>query len=101
MATHQAAGVQRGSGRWHGLVRWFDGRNRPVVAYMVAGASAFVAGWLRTRYRKDLARARTRLAAYSPLRADLPAGTVEYAIVGDGTPVLEVHGIFGGFDQGL
>ena len=71
------------------------------MAYMVAGASAFVAGWLRTRYRKDLARARTRLAAYSPLRAHLPAGTVEYAIVGDGIPVLEVHGIFGGFDQGL
>jgi pimeloyl-ACP methyl ester carboxylesterase len=33
--------------------------------------------------------------------AQTGCGPIEYATAGEGIPVLEVHGIFGGFDQGL
>ncbi|HKF19867.1 MAG TPA: hypothetical protein VKF14_22150 [Candidatus Dormibacteraeota bacterium] len=44
--------------------------------------------------------ARLRLASQRQV-AETPCGPIEYATVGAGVPVLEVHGIFGGFDQGL
>jgi pimeloyl-ACP methyl ester carboxylesterase len=47
-----------------------------------------------------MARARQRLASRSQV-AQTVCGPIEYATSGEGIPVLEVHGIFGGFDQGL
>lgn len=32
---------------------------------------------------------------------DTPAGALEYAVAGDGPPVMMIHGTGGGFDQGL
>lgn len=48
-----------------------------------------------------MARARQRLDAFGSQVAETACGPIEYATSGEGIPVLEVHGIFGGFDQGL
>jgi pimeloyl-ACP methyl ester carboxylesterase len=51
-------------------------------------------------YRRDLGRADARIAAGSQI-AQTRCGPIEYAIAGEGPPLLVVHGAGGGFDQGL
>ena len=51
-------------------------------------------------YRTDIQQARDRVATGSSL-AHTSCGPIEYAVTGDGPPVLVVHGAGGGFDQGL
>ena len=51
-------------------------------------------------YRHDVGRARARIATRSQI-ARTPCGPIEYAVEGEGPPVLVVHGAGGGFDQGL
>lgn len=51
-------------------------------------------------YRHDLRLARERIAVGSRI-AETPCGPIEYAIVGNGPPVMVVHGAGGGFDQGM
>ncbi len=65
-------------------------------------AALLVAGWLRIylRYRRDIRQARERVAAGSRM-IETPCGSIEYAEVGDGPPVLAVHGAGGGYDQGM
>jgi len=53
------------------------------------------------RYRRDIQRAQTRLQHIDSEVVDTDCGKIEYAAYGDGFPVLVVHGIFGGHDQGL
>ena len=53
-----------------------------------------------SRYRRDLKAAKARVSAGSRL-ANTAAGPVEYADIGEGAPVLAIHGAGGGFDQGL
>ena len=67
-----------------------------VAGVAVAIAVFFVVG----RYVDDIRAARDRVATGS-LLAQTPCGTIEYAVVGDGPPVLVVHGAGGGFDQGM
>lgn len=62
------------------------------------GASAVAA---TRRFRDDMVRARSRLAAVPSSIVETRFGALEYADVGDGDPLLVVHGIFGGRDQGL
>jgi pimeloyl-ACP methyl ester carboxylesterase len=64
---------------------------------------SFLAALLRMsgRYRADLQRAHERLVAGGSRIAKTPCGLIEYATSGTGVPVLELHGVFGGFDQGL
>jgi pimeloyl-ACP methyl ester carboxylesterase len=59
-----------------------------------------VFGFTFVAYRQDIGPARERVSAGSHL-AQTPCGQIEYAQVGDGPPVLIVHGAGGGFDQGL
>ena len=68
---------------------------------VLLGAAVVAAVPVSARYRADLQRARQRLAAAGSQVAQTACGPIEYATYGTGTPVLEVHGIFGGFDQGL
>jgi pimeloyl-ACP methyl ester carboxylesterase len=63
-----------------------------VLGVMVAGT--FIA------YRADLRRAVQRIS-HGSVVASTPCGPIEYAVRGDGPPVLVVHGAGGGFDQGL
>ncbi len=51
-------------------------------------------------YQVDIRRARQRVRSASRV-ADTPCGPVEYAVAGEGLPVLVVHGAGGGFDQGM
>lgn len=51
-------------------------------------------------YRADIQESRERVSRGSQI-AQTPCGPIEYAVVGDGPPVLVVHGAGGGFDQGL
>lgn len=51
-------------------------------------------------YQRDLRQARARVSSGSQI-AQTPCGPIEYADVGNGPPVLVVHGAGGGFDQGL
>lgn len=66
---------------------------------MLALAAAATAG-VYGLYRRDLAAARVRLAGNSEI-VTTPCGSIEYASLGTGPPVLVVHGAGGGFDQGL
>lgn len=51
-------------------------------------------------YRRDLNGARLRISSGSHV-IKTAKGLIEYADVGQGSPVLVVHGAGGGFDQGL
>lgn len=57
-------------------------------------------GWVLTAYRNDISMARERVASGSAV-VQTRCGTIEYAILGDGQPILVVHGAGGGYDQGL
>ncbi len=66
------------------------------IAAVVAAAAA-VASY--AVFRRDLAAARERAAGGAVVAT--ACGPIEYAIAGDGPPVLVAHGAGGGFDQGL
>jgi 2-hydroxy-6-oxonona-2,4-dienedioate hydrolase len=51
-------------------------------------------------YGRDLKAAHARITSGNQV-ADTPCGPIEYAIQGEGPPLLVVHGAGGGFDQGL
>lgn len=64
-------------------------------AFLLIAVVAICALFLR-----DLARARARLVGRSQT-ISTPLGDMEYALLGQGEPVLVVHGAGGGFDQSL
>ncbi|MEA3194904.1 MAG: hypothetical protein QOD26_3237 [Betaproteobacteria bacterium] len=66
-----------------------------VLALFAAGTALVYA-----KYRSDLAAARQRIATGSEV-VETRCGPIEYALVGEGSPVLLVHGAGGGFDQTL
>lgn len=69
--------------------------------WIIAVALILLAGaWLRHDYERDILAARERVTLGSRI-AQTPCGPIEYAIEGQGEPVLVVHGAGGGFDQGL
>jgi len=67
-----------------------------LIGLLVVGLSALV----YISYRRDIHQARERVSTGSQI-AQTPCGPIEYALAGDGPPVLVVHGAGGGFDQGL
>lgn len=68
------------------------------ILAVLAVAGLFAAVY--TRYQQDIRQARERISAGSRI-AETPCGPIEYAVAGEGMPVLVVHGAGGGFDQGL
>ena len=67
-----------------------------ILAAAVSAAGLFGYG----RYRNELRRASERVDRGSTI-AETSAGEIEYAEVGDGEPMLVIHGAGGGYDQGL
>jgi pimeloyl-ACP methyl ester carboxylesterase len=67
----------------------------------LAGAGAVLAVRVRARFRRDIHCARERVQNLGSQVIETDFGPIEYATLGEGNPVLVVHGIFGGFDQGL
>ena len=65
------------------------------------GGLALAGGGLARRYRHDLDAARARLAAVDRAVIETSFGAVEYADRDAGEPLLAIHGIFGGCDQGM
>ena len=52
------------------------------------------------RYQRDIRASRERVMSESQF-IETKCGTIEYATMGEGPPVLVVHGAGGGYDQGL
>jgi 2-hydroxy-6-oxonona-2,4-dienedioate hydrolase len=74
-----------------------------VIPAALAAAGVVIAGLgglACYAYRRDIDRARARVLAGSRA-VETPCGAIEYAVIGDGPPVLVVHGAGGGYDQGL
>jgi 2-hydroxy-6-oxonona-2,4-dienedioate hydrolase len=70
-------------------IRWVS-----LAALIIAAASVF------TVFRWDMADAHARLVGRSQT-VETSFGTMEYAVLGEGMPILTIHGAGGGFDQGL
>ena len=67
---------------------------------LTSALAAGTAALTYTAYRKDLKAAIERVETGRQI-LDTPHGPIEYAVRGDGPPVLSIHGAGGGFDQGL
>ncbi|NKQ36997.1 MAG: alpha/beta hydrolase [Chloroflexi bacterium] len=59
------------------------------------------AAFIHTRYRRDIRAAQEHVQNLGSQVIETSCGPIEYATFGEGFPVLVIHGIFGGFDQGL
>jgi len=66
------------------------------LGFVVVGLIALI----YANYQGDIRQARERIKVGSQI-VDTPCGSIEYAVAGDGPPVLVVHGAGGGYDQGL
>lgn len=62
--------------------------------------SAGLAAMIFSKYRHDIDAAYQRVSTGSQIAATA-CGPIEYAVVGEGSPILMAHGAGGGFDQGL
>lgn len=71
-----------------------------MAAMAVAAVALVVAATVSLAFRRDLAEARAATIGRSQV-VDSPWGPIEYADIGEGQPVLFIHGSGGGFDQGL
>jgi 2-hydroxy-6-oxonona-2,4-dienedioate hydrolase len=66
------------------------------LAGLALGGGGYVSGAFREAHRQ----AGTRLFAQAQV-IDSRAGALEFAVAGDGPPLMMIHGTGGGFDQGL
>jgi hypothetical protein len=71
-----------------------------IVALLGVALTATLSGLVYASYHRDIQLARERSSLGSQI-AETPCGQIEYAVIGDGLPVLFVHGAGGGYDQGL
>lgn len=67
---------------------------------IAAGAAAIAGGAVASAYSRSIRAARKRVSGGSST-VETRFGTMEYAIAGEGRPLLMIHGTGGGFDQGL
>jgi pimeloyl-ACP methyl ester carboxylesterase len=74
---------------------WF-GFGIVLLMLVLAGSTATGMAYLRA-----MGAARKRLASLSSRMLETDYGAIEYARVGEGYPLLVVHGAMGGFDHGL
>ena len=72
------------------------------MAVGIIGAVAIILAILvYARYRRDMHAAREHIQNLGSQVVETDCGPIEYVTYGEGDPVIVVHGIFGGFDQGL
>ena len=67
-----------------------------LLSISVIGIVAVVA-----RYQREISAARKGVDSLGSQVIETDRGPIEYARIGEGYPVLVVHGTLGGFDQGL
>ncbi len=70
------------------------------VAILIGLIVAGLFGLLYSSYQRDIHQARERISVGSQI-VETPCGPIEYAVAGDGPPVLVVHGAGGGYDQSM
>ena len=75
-------------------------RRRLILGALILLGVSLGIVWIVARYTSDMAVAKARLTTGSHV-AETDCGSIEYAVAGQGPPVLVVHGSGGGFDQGL
>jgi hypothetical protein len=86
--------------------RWDYGKgvaNSEHMSWIFWSALLFVsaiATWVYFAYRRDVAAAQARTLSESRI-LETRCGRIEYASLGEGSPVLVLHGTAGGWDQGL
>jgi 2-hydroxy-6-oxonona-2,4-dienedioate hydrolase len=73
---------------------------RHVLVGTAFGGLGLAGLWTNETFRTDLDKARSKTRNRSQLFTSR-FGVIEYAITGEGQPILFVHGTGGGFDQGL
>lgn len=75
------------------------------IAWFIAAALGLTlisgATQVNRQFRQDIGQAYERLESYRDAIAETDCGPIQYAELGGGQPVLVVHGIVGGVDQGL
>jgi 2-hydroxy-6-oxonona-2,4-dienedioate hydrolase len=92
-----------------GLIVYFSLRNSNStiaknalgVGIILSLVTAVIVIYLYQSYQADMAAAQDRIAAGGSQLINTAYGPLEYADVGNGYPVLAIHGTGGGFDQGL
>jgi 2-hydroxy-6-oxonona-2,4-dienedioate hydrolase len=65
---------------------------------MAGGVALVAAAVVAGGYRRDLLRARARLARLKRRSTETPFGPLEYCEWGEGEPLLLIHGVVGGCD---
>jgi pimeloyl-ACP methyl ester carboxylesterase len=78
-------------------------RNIRILSFIgigVIGIAAVFVAQTYPHYRREMYAAKARLLAGSEILRT-GHGDIEYAVRGEGTPVLALHGAGGGYDQGL
>lgn len=73
---------------------------RRIVLLGLSGVALAAAGYTAGAFREARRQAGSRLFGQASL-IDSSAGALEYAIAGDGPPLMMIHGTGGGYDQGL
>ena len=68
---------------------------------ILAGIILFSLTAVGVRYSREIKAAHGRINGRSSQVITRTAARLEYAMVGDGYPVLVIHGTMGGYDQGL
>ena len=74
--------------------------SRPALFGMLLFALCAAGVWIYFAFSRDLEAANDRLEGTGKI-VMTPSGQVEYAVMGEGKPLLMVHGSGGGWDQGL
>lgn len=75
-------------------------RSARIVAILAGLLVVSTLALVFANYQRDLRQARERVWSGSQVR-QTPCGRIEFAVAGEGRPVLVVHGAGGGYDQGM
>lgn len=76
-------------------------KNSLWLGIVLGAAVTTIAVAIYLAYLNEITAARQRILAGSQVANTATYGPIEYADVGQGSPVLSIHGTGGGFDQGL
>jgi hypothetical protein len=83
------------------LVRRKVRKMTPYVLLGLGAALLALVGLVLARYRREIRMAHQQADALGSDRIDTDCGVIEVLERGEGYPVLVIHGIWGGVDQGI